>query len=80
MSKTYRAGNGKFVRKDNPVAVIGRMRDQRERERAEMAAAAEMARRAAAEMARRAAARRNGYSGPLTRGELSAMLQGSAAS
>lgn len=66
MTKTYRAGNGKFVRRDNPVAVIGRLRDQRERERAEMAAAAEMA--------RRASARRHGYSGPLTRGELSAML------
>lgn len=33
MAKSYRNGKGRFVPADNPVAVIGRLRDRRERER-----------------------------------------------
>jgi hypothetical protein len=59
---TYQAGNGRFVRKDNPVAVIGRMNARRS---AEIAAA-----RATVLAARRISARRNGYRGPATRADL----------
>jgi hypothetical protein len=62
MSKTYRAGNGQFVRRDNPVAVIQRLRAAREAERI---LAAESARQN-----RLREARRNGYRGPLTRADL----------
>jgi len=62
MSKSYRAGNGKFVRKDNPVAVIGRLQGKREAER--------QARIAELSAMRRARARKNGYHGPLTRADL----------
>lgn len=62
MSKSYRAGNGKFVSKSNPAAVIGRLRAAKQAQRdAET-------RQANAE--RESAARRNGYRGPLTREEL----------
>lgn len=66
MSKSYRSGQGRFVRQDNPVAVIGRLRDVKERERE--------AARARWEAQRRADAAKNGYRGPLTRRELAALL------
>lgn len=67
MSKSYRSGNGRFVRQDNPVAVIGRLRDVKERERE--------AAKARWEAQRRADAARNGYRGPLTRRELADALR-----
>jgi hypothetical protein len=60
----YRAGNGKFVSRDNPVAVIGKLNARKQAERAE-------SERKAME-ARKRNARRRGYSGPLTRAELAA--------
>jgi hypothetical protein len=66
MTTAYRAGNGKFVRKDNPVAVIGRLQAKREAELA--------AQRAAELAARRALASRHGYRGPLTRAELASLV------
>lgn len=62
MSKPYRAGNGKFVRKDNPAAVIGRLREKREQER--QAALRQQ------EQERRRDVARKGYRDPLTRAEL----------
>jgi len=67
MSKTYRAGNGKFVRSNNPVAVIGRLREAKQRERDAQAAQAAQD--------RRADARKRGYRGPLTREELAALAR-----
>ena len=64
MSKTYRAGNGKFVRKDNPAAVIGRLRQRQEEER--RAAEQRLAE------GRRHDAALHGYHGPLTRAGLAA--------
>ena len=55
----YRAGNGKFVKASNPVAVIGalqsRLSAKRETEVRQQ------------ETQRRVSARRRGYQGPLTR-------------
>jgi regulator of protease activity HflC (stomatin/prohibitin superfamily) len=59
----YRAGNGKFVGKSNPVAVISalqsRVSAQREAEVRQQ------------EAQRRVSAQRRGYRGPLTRDDLS---------
>lgn len=60
MTKTYRAGNGKFVSKTNPVAVIGRLNE---------------ARRVLAEVPAQDR-RKNGYRGPLTRAQLAQMTLG----
>lgn len=56
---TAKAGNGRFVKSDNPVAVIGRMNARREVQRA-----ADGARSDAKRLADR---RAHGYKGPLTR-------------
>lgn len=67
MSKPYRAGNGKFVKRDNPIAVIGRLQEMRRiKLEADAIIAAE---------ARRAQARRNGYRGPVTRADLARGVQ-----
>jgi hypothetical protein len=62
MSKSYRAGNGKFIRKDNPFAVIQRQRELREREQERL--------RSLAMAERKRNAVKHGYRGPLTRQEL----------
>lgn len=61
---TYRAGNGKFVKRDNPIAVISRLNSKREAEQA--------AYRAGQAAQRVATGRRHGYRGPLTRADLTA--------
>lgn len=63
----YRAGNGKFVSRDNPIAVAARLNGSHRA--AQLAAARE------AYEARRSNARRHGYAGPLTRAELAAMVR-----
>jgi hypothetical protein len=65
----FRAGNGKFVSKDNPIAVIGRLNKLR----AELRQADALAARENELTSRRRTAMRNGYAGPLTRAELARM-------
>jgi hypothetical protein len=67
MSKSYRAGNGKFVSRSNPVAVVGRLREAKQRERdAQLVQAARE---------RRETARKAGYRGPITREELAQLVR-----
>jgi len=61
-----RNSRGQFVKQDNPLAVIGALRARRDQE---LAAA-----RLREQQGRRDAARMRGYSGPLTRAELAAMM------
>lgn len=63
----YRAGNGKFVSRSNPVAVaaLTAQRAQSERERLEREAGQERLR----------TARRRGYRGPVTRAQLAASVR-----
>ena len=59
-----RNSHGRFVANDNPLAVITRLNQRKEADRA-----------AARLRQRRANARRAGYAGPLTREELAATVQ-----
>lgn len=66
MTTPIRNAHGRFVRSDNPLAVISALQAKLDRDRA----AARLREQQREQRDRRVAARRRGYMGPLTRADL----------